>query len=282
MTAVELARAVARAAAAVAIPARKGTPRRAAGAPPSDLVHRRPPRRHRLHPVRRGHRQPARPADHREPRRASWPAWPAAASRSTATGTATARPRPGWASRPAGRAWPPAPRQPRSASASPWPPDPTQHPPARGTGRRPERQPGASGMPVTLRETPAEPQGSQTHQATPADHAEVNGIEITPATDTHPFWSAYSLPLTSTVWRALVWLPSAHGSGGGRSPVVDELHALVICSCGLARKPIVICVFGSRQFSSLHAMFGVHVPSMCPAPGGVELTVPEAVGRQCV
>ena len=49
----------------------------------------------------------------------SWLAWPGAASRSTGTGTATARPRPGRASRRAGRAWPPAPRQPRSASASP-------------------------------------------------------------------------------------------------------------------------------------------------------------------
>ena len=119
VTAVELARAVARAAAAVAIPARKGTPRRAARAPPADLLHRRPPGRHRLRPVRRGHRQPARRPHRGEPGRASWPAWPGAASRSTGTGTATARPRPGRASRPAGRAWPPAPRQPRSASASP-------------------------------------------------------------------------------------------------------------------------------------------------------------------
>ena len=42
-------------------PGPQGTPRRAAGAPPGDLVHRRPPGRHRLRPVRRGHRQPARP-----------------------------------------------------------------------------------------------------------------------------------------------------------------------------------------------------------------------------
>ena len=35
---------------------------------PPDLLHRRPPRRHRLRPDGRGHCQPARPADHREPR----------------------------------------------------------------------------------------------------------------------------------------------------------------------------------------------------------------------
>ena len=100
-------------------PGPPGTPRRAAGAPPPDLVHRRPPGRHRLRPVRRGHRQPARRPHRRRTGTPSWPAWPGAASRSTGTGTATARPRPGRASRPAGRAWPPAPRQPRSASASP-------------------------------------------------------------------------------------------------------------------------------------------------------------------
>jgi putative transposase len=35
-------------------------------------------------------------------------------------------------------------------------------------------------MSFTLRITPAGPQGSQTHQATPADHAEVNGIDLKP------------------------------------------------------------------------------------------------------
>jgi hypothetical protein len=35
-------------------------------------------------------------------------------------------------------------------------------------------------MPFTLRITPAGPQGSQTHQATSADHAEVNGIAARP------------------------------------------------------------------------------------------------------
>jgi hypothetical protein len=34
---------------------------------------------------------------------------------------------------------------------------------------------------ITLRETPAGPQRSQTHQATPVDHAEVNGIAVSPA-----------------------------------------------------------------------------------------------------
>jgi hypothetical protein len=48
-------------------PGPPGTPRRAAGAPAGDLVHRSPPGRHRLCPVRRGHRQPARPDDHRPP-----------------------------------------------------------------------------------------------------------------------------------------------------------------------------------------------------------------------
>src|ERR1035437_8690954 len=43
---------------------------------------------------------------------------------STATDTATGKPRPGRASRPAGRAWPPPPLPPRSASAAPSPPDP--------------------------------------------------------------------------------------------------------------------------------------------------------------
>ena len=41
-------------------PGPPGTTRRAAGAPAGDLVHRGPPRRHRLRPVRRGDRQPAR------------------------------------------------------------------------------------------------------------------------------------------------------------------------------------------------------------------------------
>ena len=100
-------------------PGPPGTPRRAAGAPAGDLVHRRPPGRHRLRPVRRGHRQPARRPHRGEPGRhpgrpgpAPRPGRPAPAPRPQDQG-------PAWASRPAGRAWPPAPRQPRSASASP-------------------------------------------------------------------------------------------------------------------------------------------------------------------
>jgi hypothetical protein len=49
------------------------------------------------------------------------------------------------------------------------------------------------------------------------------------------------------------------------SPVVDELDPLIIRSCGSIPKLAVTCVFGSQQFSSLHAMFGAHVPRMCPA-----------------
>ena len=61
ITAAELVRAVARAAARPAAPARKG---RRAGQPVHprrDLLHRRPPRRHHRHPQRHRHRQPARP-----------------------------------------------------------------------------------------------------------------------------------------------------------------------------------------------------------------------------
>lgn len=50
------------------------------------------------------------------------------------------------------------------------------------------------------------------------------------------------------------------------SPVVDELHPLVAGNCGLTLKPVVSCVFGSHQFSWLHAVSRVHVPSMCPCP----------------
>ena len=175
VTAVELARAAARAAAAVAVPARRG---RRAGQP----VHPREisftaARRAVIASVRSGAATASLPAALTAANRdAILAAWPAAASRWTGTGTATARPRPGPASRPAGRAWPPAPRQPRSPSASPSPPDPGDtrrpwnRPPPGATARRP-------GLPVTLRETSAGPQQSQPHQAAPADHAELNGIE---------------------------------------------------------------------------------------------------------
>ncbi len=42
-------------------PRRQGPPRRPARPPPRDLLHRRPPRRHRLRPARHRNRQPARP-----------------------------------------------------------------------------------------------------------------------------------------------------------------------------------------------------------------------------
>jgi hypothetical protein len=44
------------------------------------------------------------------------------------------------------------------------------------------------------------------------------------------------------------------------SPVVDELDPQIICSCGLALRLAVTWVFGSRQFSPLHVIFGAHVP----------------------
>jgi hypothetical protein len=47
----------------------QGTPRRAASPPSRDLVHRRPPGPHRLRPLRRSDRQPARRPDRGEPRR---------------------------------------------------------------------------------------------------------------------------------------------------------------------------------------------------------------------
>ncbi len=53
--------------------------------------------------------------------------------------------------------------------------------------------------------------------------------------------------------------------------VVDEPQPLVICSCGLAPRPRVTWVFGSRQFSSLHVVSGAHVPWMCPASAGDRL-----------
>ena len=105
MIAVELARATARAAAAIAVPAGKG---KHAGQP----VHPRQisftaARRAIIATTRAGTATASLPA----PAVAAscgrvLACWPAAASTSTATGTATARPRPGWASRPAARAIP--------------------------------------------------------------------------------------------------------------------------------------------------------------------------------
>ena len=69
ITAVELTRAAARAAAAIAVPAGKGKRAGQPVHPREILVYRRTPRDHRHYPVRRGHRQPARRADRGEPRR---------------------------------------------------------------------------------------------------------------------------------------------------------------------------------------------------------------------
>jgi hypothetical protein len=49
-------------------PRPQGQARRTGGPPPRDIVHRRAPSGHHHHPHRRGHRQPARPGDHRQPR----------------------------------------------------------------------------------------------------------------------------------------------------------------------------------------------------------------------
>ena len=69
VTATELARATARAATAIAVPARKGKRAGQRVHPREILIHRGPPRRHHHHPVRNGHRQPPRPADRGQPRR---------------------------------------------------------------------------------------------------------------------------------------------------------------------------------------------------------------------
>jgi hypothetical protein len=53
-------------------------------------------------------------------------------------------------------------------------------------------------------------------------------------------------------------------SGEVSLPVVGELPPLAICNCGFAPKPAVTYDFGSQRFSSFHAVFGAHVPSMCP------------------
>ena len=90
----ELARATARAAAANAVPARKG---RRAGQPvrPREISFTAA-RRAVIAATRSGAATASLPAAlTRACGIARWPAWPAAASSSTATGTATGRPRPG-------------------------------------------------------------------------------------------------------------------------------------------------------------------------------------------
>ena len=118
----------------------------------------------------------AGPPPHRsEPGR--HPGWPGSAPR---PGRPAPAPRPqdqGPARLPAGRA---APGHSHRASPDQHLPAPDRLTP--GNTRRPVERPppGAtarlSGMSFALRETPAGPQGSQTHQATPTDHAELNGI----------------------------------------------------------------------------------------------------------
>ena len=173
---VELARATARAAAAVAIPARKGRRAWPLRASPGDLLHRRPPRHHRRHLLRSGNSEPARRADHGQP-----------GSRAGRPGPPPRRHRPRPAPRPQDQgpsrlparqapACPPASLPPRSASASRWPPDPpSRNPPARGTGRRPGATPGYqhARRPQSLSvDTP------EIYAAMPAavDHAELHGI----------------------------------------------------------------------------------------------------------
>jgi hypothetical protein len=52
----------------------------------------------------------------------------------------------------------------------------------------------------------------------------------------------------------------AWSTSGPWSPVVDEPYSLVPVARGLLLEPAVTCVLGSRHFSSLHAIFGAHVP----------------------
>ena len=67
ITATELVRAVARAAARSAAPARKGRRAGQAVHPRQISFTASPPRRHHRHPQRRRHRQPAQPADRGHP-----------------------------------------------------------------------------------------------------------------------------------------------------------------------------------------------------------------------
>ena len=146
----ELARAIARDAAAVAAPARKG---RRAGLP----VHPREisftaARRAIIASTRSGAATASLPPAliSREPGPHPGQPGPVPDHRRTGTGTATARPRPGSASRTAARASPRSPHPPRSASAAPQPdPAPVTILPShahagRGTGRHPGAPSGTS------------------------------------------------------------------------------------------------------------------------------------------
>ena len=182
VTAVELVRATARAAAAIAVPARKG---RRAGQP----VHPRQisftaARRAVIASIRSGAATASLPAGlTRANRDARWPAWPAAASLSTVTGTATGRPRPARASRMAGHACRSSPPPPRSASAHRSPPDRSlsrtsaaapaaMEPAARRSDSRP------IGTPLLCVNNQDRRPSPERHDARHGDHVEVNGIEL--------------------------------------------------------------------------------------------------------
>ena len=177
MTAVELARAAARAAAAVAVPAGRGS---RAGQP----VHPREisftaARRAIIASVRSGAATASLPAALTEANRDAILAGLArrrvqmdrhrhrdrkTKARPGLPGRRAAHSRPHRASRDQHL---PAPHRLTPVTlARPW-----NRPPPGATARRP-------GMPITLRETSAGPQQSQPHQAAPADHAELNGIAL--------------------------------------------------------------------------------------------------------
>src|ERR1019366_163724 len=135
---------------------------------------------------RPGHRRRARPPG--GPRTRPGPAWPADASTWTETGTATARPRSGRASRPAARASPSSPRQPRSASAALSPPDP--QPPAVPLPRshrrtRPPGDPAAARSDIRAAATPSlsvsnpgQPAPASAATTAMPDHVELHGIAV--------------------------------------------------------------------------------------------------------
>ena len=166
ITACELVRAVARRAARLAAPARKGK-RRAARPAQGDLLHRRPPRRHHQRPKRDRYRQPARRPHRRPPQR--HPHRP---------GEAPHRHRPGPAPRPQDQGPPGIPlhrtrhpdpqgprphhrlRPPRRLSTSPARHPRKLKPPDRGTGRRPGTTSGphpCATNTITVRDPPQPP-----------------------------------------------------------------------------------------------------------------------------
>ena len=77
-----------------------------------------------------------------------------------------------------------------------------------------------------------------------------------------PLWLTMNGHVTGTEPRGIYVALRVRASGV--SAVVDEPHSLVIGSCGSALELVVTCCFGSRQFSSLHAICGAHVPGTRP------------------